>query len=284
MKRVVLFLSLLLSLSVASTIHAQPRILVNGYAQQTIDPNAQAYLTAAGITDPTLVTAANHLVINLKDSSLWDATWALWPIMGGSSSSCSINLFDPSTYILSYTGGITYSSTGMVGNGSTGVANTGILANSSFISSTAGAMGFYSRTDNATSAYDMGSGMDAGTNRILTTIARFTGDKSYGVWGNGGYACNATNTNGTGLYYINYTLTNHEELVKNGSVIATANEAVILPAYNIYLMAFNGGSGGTVFYSNKEFALAFVFGRGLTASEIPKFNSIISQFITEAGK
>ena len=46
------------------------------------DPNAEAFITAAGITDPTQQNAINDLVLDLKAASIWTKFNALYPIVG----------------------------------------------------------------------------------------------------------------------------------------------------------------------------------------------------------
>ncbi len=96
-----------------------------------IDPDAQAFITAAGITDPTQQAAINTLVVDLKGYSIWTKFTAIYPIVGGVASSHAVNLKTPGTYNLTFATGWTHSSTGMTPNGNT-YASTGININSFF--------------------------------------------------------------------------------------------------------------------------------------------------------
>jgi hypothetical protein len=60
-----------------------------------IDPDAQAFLTATGITDPTITSAIDTLVLDLKAASLWTKMKALYPFVGGTSTTHKYNLVDP---------------------------------------------------------------------------------------------------------------------------------------------------------------------------------------------
>jgi len=60
-----------------------------------VDPDAQAFITAAGITNPTQQSAINTLVVNLKGYSIWTKFKAIYPVVGGSASSHAVNLKTP---------------------------------------------------------------------------------------------------------------------------------------------------------------------------------------------
>jgi len=57
------------------------------------DPDAQAFITAASITDPTQQSAINQLVVDLKGYNIWTKFKAIYPIVGGSASSHKWNCY-----------------------------------------------------------------------------------------------------------------------------------------------------------------------------------------------
>jgi hypothetical protein len=85
-----------------------------------VDPDAQAFITAAAITDPTQQTAINTLVVDLKGYGIWTKSKALYPFVGGTASQHKFNLKDPrdldAAFRLVFTGGWTHSSNGILGN------------------------------------------------------------------------------------------------------------------------------------------------------------------------
>lgn len=93
-----------------------------------IDPDAQAFLTAAGITDPTEITAVNNLTLGLKANSLWAKMKAVYPFVGGTAFSHKWNLIDPRNldvaYRINWFGGLTHDSNGVKGNGTNGTGDT----------------------------------------------------------------------------------------------------------------------------------------------------------------
>ena len=93
-----------------------------------LDPDAQAFLTATGITDPTIEGAINTLVIDLKAASLWTKMYAIYPFVGGTSTTCKYNLVDPqdtnAAFRIDFAGSWTFTSSGVQGGGSNNYANT----------------------------------------------------------------------------------------------------------------------------------------------------------------
>ena len=92
------------------------------------DTDAQAFITAAAITDSVQVSALNTLVTDLKTYGLWTKIKALYPFVGGSAASHKFNLKDPrdldAGFRLQFNGGWAHSSTGAKPNGTTGYAET----------------------------------------------------------------------------------------------------------------------------------------------------------------
>jgi len=79
----------------------------------TTDPDAQAFITAAAITDPTQQSAINQLVVDLKGYSIWTKFDALWPMVGGTATKHSYNLKNTAQYQIGWNGGVTHSNLGV---------------------------------------------------------------------------------------------------------------------------------------------------------------------------
>jgi hypothetical protein len=125
-----------------------------------VDPDAQAFITAAGITNPTQQGAINTLVIALKGYSIWTKFKAIYPVVGGTASQHKYNLKDPrdldAAFRLTFATGWTHSATGMTPNGTSAYADTfcSILNN---IGESSHAFGVYSRTNNTSGAQVYGA-------------------------------------------------------------------------------------------------------------------------------
>lgn len=96
-----------------------------------VDPDAQAFITAAAITDPTQQAAINTLVVDLKGYSIWSKMRGLYPFVGGTNTSNSYNLKNISQYQISWAGSVTSNSNGVTfganGFGDTGLNDSTIL-------------------------------------------------------------------------------------------------------------------------------------------------------------
>ena len=102
-----------------------------------VDADAQAFITAAAITDATQQSAINQLVLGLKADSIWTKMQALYPFVGGTATTHKWNLKDPrdldAAYRLTFFGGWTHNSNGIQGDGSSGYANTFAATNTTAI-------------------------------------------------------------------------------------------------------------------------------------------------------
>ena len=72
---------------------------INGYIA-----DAQAFITAASITDPTQQSAINQLVVDLKGYGVWTKMQAIYPFVGGTSTSTSYNLKNTAQFQISWKG------------------------------------------------------------------------------------------------------------------------------------------------------------------------------------
>ena len=52
-------------------------MIINPYSFVSVDSDAQAFLTATGITDATISSAINTLVVDLKGLNLWSKFYAI---------------------------------------------------------------------------------------------------------------------------------------------------------------------------------------------------------------
>ena len=95
-----------------------------------LDPDAIAFLTAAAITDPTITSAINTLVVDLKGYGIWTKMKALYPFVGGTASTHKFNLINPldtnDAFRLTFFGGLTHNTNGITGNGTNGYFNTNL--------------------------------------------------------------------------------------------------------------------------------------------------------------
>ncbi len=88
------------------------------------DADAQAFITAAGITNATEIAAICQLVVDLKASGVWSSLNAIYPFVGGTSTTHRYNLKNTTTYQIRWFGGVTHNSNGVTFNGVNGYAET----------------------------------------------------------------------------------------------------------------------------------------------------------------
>ena len=138
--------------------------------KSSFDPDAQAFITAAAITDPTQQTAVNSLVINLKGYGIWTKMNAIYPFVGGTASQHKFNLKDPrdldAAYRLVFNGGVTHSSNGVKGNEVNGYYQTFINPSVVFSPASGGSEFIYSRDD-------LNTGVDLGAFAFSPSLSRF---------------------------------------------------------------------------------------------------------------
>ena len=90
--------------------------LISNWGGLVLDPDAAAFITAAGITNYTQKKAVNQLVLDLKANSLWTKMKAVYPMVGGTATTHKYNLVNPAdtdaAFRLVFSGTWTHSATG----------------------------------------------------------------------------------------------------------------------------------------------------------------------------
>jgi hypothetical protein len=122
----------------------------------TTDSDAQAFITAAGITDATQKSAIDTLVKGLKSDNIWTKMKAIYPFVGGTATTHKYNLKDPrdldAAFRLVFNGGWTHSSNGATPNGTNGYADTKLNANTNLTNGNFH-LSFYSRTNSTSGLF-----------------------------------------------------------------------------------------------------------------------------------
>lgn len=247
----------------------------------TPDADATAFISAASITDPTEQSAICVLVASLKSNSLWTLFDVIYPVVGGTSSTCSYNLKNPATYQASFTGGWTFLSTGMQPNGTTGYGNTGY--NTNVLTADDSHFSIYSRT-NSVGADLAGIGAyDGGTN-LLSIYARNTGDllvSDQYTYTTG--RISVSNTDSRAYFISSRTASNLFTLYKNGSSVGSQSSlggSLFAQPFYFGAMNLNGTAGQ---FSNREIAFVTI-GKGLTSGQVSTLNTIVETFQDALGR
>jgi hypothetical protein len=148
------------------------------------DPDAQAFITAAGLTNPVQQNAINTLVLSLKSNSLWSKLLIFYPFVGATSTSCSYNLINTATYQMTWTGSVNYTAAG-IQSSSGGYGNTGWAPSSTLSIWQKGSYGFYLQNDFTIALYDSPMGSVDGSDNRMTAFSIGSGTSLYD-WGTSG--------------------------------------------------------------------------------------------------
>jgi len=226
------------------------------------DSDAQAFFTAAGITNETQKNAVNIFVLAAKSHGYWSSLTQIFPFVGGTSSTHAYNLKN-ATSTLTFGGG-THAGTGWNGNGSYG-ADTGVNHNTINQSAFTGVV--YSRTDvtelgvlfgadNVTDYMDLiPKYFDGIVTAFYATVPKYP---------EGRFAI-VTAYNTAAMWSITLGASLLETAYRNTTSIGTrTNTTATLSSANIFLSSNGGGR-----FSTKEIAFAaFSTTTGLTSTQI----------------
>lgn len=236
---------------------------------------AQLFIDAAGITDPTEKSAIKQLVADLQSYGLWSKMKAVYPMVGGTSTSCKYNLINPAdtdaAFRIVFSAGWTFSSSGAAP--SNAYADTKILPTAVLSISSAHLATYINTTPN--------NGVLMGNN-AFSCFLQLSG-ALYGGVGSTSYATAAA-SQVSGFYSVNRSPgSTIIKLIKNGTVIAnTANYPGIgySNAQNIFLGNYNTG---TSFASDARIAFSSI-GDGLSDTDESNLYTAVQAFQTTLGR
>jgi hypothetical protein len=249
----------------------------------SFDPDAQAFITAAGITDPIQQNAINQLVLDLKAYSIWTKMKALYPFVGGTATTHKYNLKNPldtdAAFRLVFNGGWTHSANGALPNGTNGYADTKLVPNT-VLSQNSASYAFYSRTNIDALIVDIGS---VGSNGVYTLLFPRFSNGFYNVINSSIVYTISTNTDSRGLFVGNRTAASVIKNYKNGTLLTTGTTASTGNNNgNIYLGAFNN-NGALQYYSNRELAFGSI-ADGFSDTEVSNFYTAVQTFQTSLSR
>lgn len=249
------------------------------------DSDAQAFITAANITDTTQKNAISQLVTDLKSANIWTKMKAIYPFVGGVISSHVYNLKDPrdlnAAYRITFAGGWTHSSTGIKPNGSNTSANTNLTPNG-VLSLNSSHFSYYSRTNVLETSVEVMS--TSGDPATIDMYIRFTNGNMLSRIANSTYLQTA-NASSTGFFLMNRSNSTNLKQYKNGSVLGTSTSlnSSSLPINPILLSSGINSSGTAFGFSTKECAFATI-GDSLTDVEVTALYNAVQTFNTTLGR
>lgn len=249
------------------------------------DSSATAFLTATGITDPTIKSAIDTLCKDLKSAGIFTKMKAIYPFVGGTATTHKFNLVNPldtnAAFRLSFNGGWTHTSDGAMPNGTNGYANT-FLIPSTNLTNNSTHLSFYSRSNKLIAEVEMGV-QGTNPNRFnleLSYNGNFSSDQYNYLTGR----INIANNNSTGYYVSTRTTSGAHKAFKNSTQIGATNTGLsgdlsLIPLIPIYIGASNNSS----LFSTKQCAFATI-GDGLTDEEAANLYYSVQKFQTTLGR
>ena len=255
----------------------------------TFDPDAQAFITAANITNSTQQNAINQLVLDLKAASIWTKMKAIYPFVGGTASTHKWNLKNPldtnGAYRLVFNGSWVHSANGALPDGTTAWADTFLNALTD-LQQFSHHHSFYHNTDNiGTGLRSFGGVQASGSAQFRTTIegsgAQIAVRDLGVVSGDLGYTLSTVKGFRGASRIANNSLF---QIKQDGSATATITAVVTasLPSLNCYLGAeANTSAPGR--YSIMQIAFHSI-GDGLTAAEGLSLRNAVETFQITLGR
>jgi hypothetical protein len=249
------------------------------------DVDAQAFfdrVTAAGGTlSVTEKAAVNTLVVDMKAAGIWTLQKAIYPMVGASAAACAQNL-KSSSFTVSFASGITYSSSGILGNGTSGYGDTGFNVNTSPTDKNSVHCSVY-QINNVTEFKSTVGATTTGGGNGLGIFTRYQAGSGefYGQAYNPSVLAIMANTNSTGFYVATRTsLVTAKQYKTIGGVTTSATNITTTTSGvngNFYLLG--NGFANTFNYSGAQINFCSI-GEGLSDANQSSFYTAVQAFQT----
>lgn len=248
----------------------------------SVDADAQAFFDRVSVAGGSLTQiekdAVNIMTLSLKSAGIWTKMKAIYPMVGASAAACSQNL-KSNLFTGTFTSGWTFSSTGVLGNGSSTYMDTNLIPASELSQDDSHLM-IYSRTNTVgASIVDIGC-----LNSVRFYIITNYGGATYiGFNFNTDIAITAV-TDTKGFFLVTRSSNSLATMYKNNSVQGTTTQAStgINTVRSVYLGAYNN-NGSSSFISNKQYAFSSI-GNGLNATQSSDYYTIVQAFQTSLSR
>jgi hypothetical protein len=265
-----------------------------GFGKQG-DEDAQSFLTTAGITNNLEYWAVVKLTRDLKFNGIWSKMKAIYPFVGGTSTTHKFNLKDPrdlnDAFRLTFSGGWTHSSTGAKPNGTNAYADT-YLVPATHLTDASSHLSVYPRdntrysANGSSAANDIGA-FNTGFNKAFAFCARFVNDTAIAdSFDTGTNRITTANSDSRGFFVATRTSLTSHKMFKNGIQLGSTNTNTSTGRSDVTVSTpiaayWNGSSRGN--YSTREYAFISM-GDGLTDSEVATYYTIVQTFQTTLGR
>lgn len=232
------------------------------------DADAQAYFTAAGITDNTQKDAWNTFVTSAKTNSYWGDLFAVYPFMGGSSSSHAVNAKTPGTFNITWGDTVTHDSTGITGNGVNSTGNTtfdSTIGSGSGWTINSASYGCYVRSGFSGTSIIMGNSNSTYiyANSVTSVNCTFT---------------RAANITTTLTKLIMLSMTSSEFTAYRDTTTSTAATGNLTGSGNVTILSGLGG-----YFTNANISFTFI-ASGLSTTKAANLNTDVNTLMTSLGR
>lgn len=254
-------------------------------SSSAFDADAQAFFTAASISDATQKSAVNTLVLALKAATIWTKMHAIYPVVGGTAAKHKWNLKNPldtdAAFRLTFTGAWVHSATGMLPDAGTAFADTHYIMTTHGVNNDTHAS-FYSRTSSS-SGYDIGAETATGMVHLSAGLVAVGGNYLSDMYNHTGTnRINNAVANSLGLFTDSRTDASTHKAFRNatqiGATDVSASSEFAGVTIALYFGALNN-AGTPVTWSNRECAW-YSIGLGLTAADVTALNAAVQAFQT----
>jgi hypothetical protein len=250
----------------------------------SLDTEAAAFLTAAGITDPIISGAIDTLVVDLKAANIWSKMKAIYPMVGDTVSTHKWNLKDPrdldSAFRLQFFGGWTHNSNGVTPNGVNAFANTFFNPRTS-LTIGSNSQGQYQRLNSIDSGFrGVWDNTVAYRLEICTQSTSFAG--TCRTIANGADLNPAAIADTRGLI-LSKSQGGQFKFLRNSSIIASTTDGSTIYPNRPYYLGANNNNGTAAFFSNMPISFSFL-GDGLTDTEAANLYTSVQTFQTSLSR
>lgn len=243
---------------------------MSSYRRDISDSDAHKFIMITGITDQYIMDAVDDLVTSAKSNGWWDLCIAIYPLVGGTATTCKYNLKDlqdtDAAFRLNFVNSPTITATGVDWNGTTQYADTFIIP-STHLTAQNTHLSYYSRENVSSTGLDMGTYNGGGEELLLNSrhsVSGFMSDQ-YNDVGSQGRLLFA-NSDSRGWFLGSRTSsTSHNTYINGSNVASSATSGGTFPTTNIFLAAVPDGLGGAFLHGVRQCAFATI-GAGISPS------------------
>jgi len=250
------------------------------------DADAQAFITAANITNTTQQSAIDTLVKSLKSANIWTKMKAIYPFVGGTATTHKFNLKDPrdlnAAFRLTFYGGGTHSSNGYQLNGLNSWGDTNLVPSSALSSNNNVSLGFYSRTNRVGAVKATIGTYSSSQISSLLIYPRYTDNKAYFGLSDDSNGNTPSVTSTLGFFQGARNNSSTQSLSNiNGTNYSFTYASKPLPTTTFYVGSIN--ILPATYVDTLQLAFAYV-GDNLSATDLSNYYTAVQTFQTTLGR